>query len=603
MISICVFILDLLIFFGVISSNIEKIDINQIHCNLDEVGNIGVPKSGYDFNYSGSSLLLNPDNNQTKMKFMIGFDSDVIDDFSDISTPSNYKTPTFQEIINNYQKDGIEIKQKSYGWNETGHDKYIIIEYQIKNVTGSDINELYAGIYADWNIGAYQENKADWQGDLKLAYTYPTSFLERKYVGVALITENPANYYAFDNDGNDGSINIDDGFSNTEKLQSLSDGISRSQAGISGSGNDVSFSLSGTILGLKNNTTQTIAFAIVVGDDFDEIQELTNNAKARFKEIKTGPLPELDDVYVCNSGESGIIQPTGGSLFRFYDTPPTQAVNTPIFEGNQLPINNITTQKVYYVTNIDSLYESNPVEVKVGITNHTSEIITEGQYICPNQSLTLEALEYPDAVYRWFINGQSIGISRSFLETGVEGDYQLAVTKNGCTYYSEMLTIIQEERLPEINKDGENLLHSSMEGISYQWYLNGFLLSTAKEKSYLVNFPGRYEVEVTLDNGCVVRSEPFDILIITNLEDTFYSSLETYPNPCDKHFFIKNKNQSLPSPVEITMFDIKGSSVWKGEIDVLEKIIVNTNHLPSGIYTISFEGSYFSFRKKILVNH
>ena len=297
-------------------NDIETLNIGDISMNLNDIGELAVSNTGFNFMYNTQEFLQNP---IFKTSLILGTSgTDVYDNFSNITSIKTYTEGNFQEITTSYEVSGkFSITQKVYAWNEANHQKYIIVEYQIKNIGTVDISQLYAGIFADWNIGNKNENKANWDNSRKLGYINPTAFAG-KYAGLSLLTENSANYYAFDNDGSNSSLDISTSFSNSDKFQVLSNGISRPQAGVSGSGNDVSQILSASLLALNIGNTQTIAFAMTVGDDLTELQQQAENAQGRFKERKTSPTPVVEDAFTCESGGSAIIIPSveEGTLYR-----------------------------------------------------------------------------------------------------------------------------------------------------------------------------------------------------------------------------------------------------------------------------------------------
>ncbi len=53
---------------------------------------------------------------------------------------------------------GIEVDQYSYQCAAPGYDDFVAIQYVIKNTSGSTINGLYAGVFADFDIGTSNTN-------------------------------------------------------------------------------------------------------------------------------------------------------------------------------------------------------------------------------------------------------------------------------------------------------------------------------------------------------------------------------------------------------------------------------------------------------------
>lgn len=578
----------------------ERLDINNITININDIGELATLNDGFNFIYDSQEFLQSP---IFRTGLIMGTNpTQIYESFDNTNTLSSYVDGNFQEVTMTYEiPNKFSIFQKAYAWNDNNHQEYVIIEYQIKNIGTTDINQFYAGIFADWNIGNKDENTANWDSSNKLGYINPTAF-GSKYAGITLLTENSANYYAFDNDGNNSSINIQDDFTDAEKFQALSSGIFRPQAGTSGSGNDVSQLLSASILGLGIQDSTTIAFALVVGDDLTELQQQATQAQQRFRKIKTSPTPIVEDAYTCETGGSTIIIPDAetGTLYRFYDAPPTETINTPIFEGEQLLVENINVTQTYYVTNIDSLYEGDYSTIQVKIANHTAEILTSQRAICSGQSLTLEARFYDNAIYEWQINGQTIGINSSILQANIAGDYQVFVTQNDCQYDSELITLTQEEA-PVIEKNGE-VLTCSREGVSYQWYINGIALLSAKERNIEVIFPGNYAVEVTLSNGCILRSNNEEIIIITGLLDVDSEDILIYPNPTQNTLLLDLPDVLENQEIIIYLFDSQGKQIKTFTKQPHAFFAIDVSDVKKGIYTIQLEGKKLkTINKKILI--
>jgi hypothetical protein len=66
----------------------------------------------------------------------------------------------------------VEILQKSYS--NTG-DEFVFLRYGYVNNSGSDLNDFYAGLFFDWDIGDYTTNSGGVSVAENLAYQYDTS--------------------------------------------------------------------------------------------------------------------------------------------------------------------------------------------------------------------------------------------------------------------------------------------------------------------------------------------------------------------------------------------------------------------------------------------
>jgi len=79
----------------------------------------------------------------------------------------------------------IEITQFSYVYSNAPDDKYIIVAYDIENVGSSNLINLYAGIFADWDIMNANGNQAGYDPSRKMGYVRSLSF-DTVYAAVQL---------------------------------------------------------------------------------------------------------------------------------------------------------------------------------------------------------------------------------------------------------------------------------------------------------------------------------------------------------------------------------------------------------------------------------
>ncbi len=181
-------------------------------------------------------------------------------------------------------KIGIEISMSSYAFVSLADEDYVIMKYRIKNTTASAISNFYAGLFADWDIGANGDlNKADWDAANQLGYVWRTDNNPSTYVGMSLLSSNNPAYWAIDNDntvaGNPWGIY--DGFTDQEKFTSLSSGIGRTQAGVT-AGRDVANVIGSGPYNIPSNGEITIAFALIAGDNLNDLKTNAIAAKNKY---------------------------------------------------------------------------------------------------------------------------------------------------------------------------------------------------------------------------------------------------------------------------------------------------------------------------------
>ncbi len=183
----------------------------------------------------------------------------------------------FNDSLAGISKLDITVKHRAFAWDTFPYDKFIVLEYNIKNTGFNSLNTLYAGIYIDWNIStpdSGSSDRANFDTANKMSYCYPSQ--GGTYAAIKSLTCNNViiHHYAFDNDGSSNgtsySLNILNGFSSYYKYQAIK--TNRNSAGVFGTGNDVSDMISAGPFMLSPGDSTIIAFALIVGDSLADIQ-------------------------------------------------------------------------------------------------------------------------------------------------------------------------------------------------------------------------------------------------------------------------------------------------------------------------------------------
>ena len=199
---------------------------------------------------------------------------------------------------------GVSVKQNAYQFAGKENEDFVLVTYDITNTSAQDFTSLHAGLYFDWDIGISGQNniiRLDEQDGFGYAYRIQTDTLPS--VAVALLSAQPLNFYAADNDGvYFGGSSISGGFNNTVKWGMLSSGIGRRASNPT----DVSMVIGGGPMTLPRGETVRVGFAIGASDITDSLRGVISQARlvSKEKNISSGfsyePLPkstELLSVY------------------------------------------------------------------------------------------------------------------------------------------------------------------------------------------------------------------------------------------------------------------------------------------------------------------
>jgi serine protease len=329
---------DFQLFNATVNVDYLNITINEVLTTNTSNGglcyNSQAQVDGLGFSYPGDTSMT------YEAGFMVGINGNVSDnvrgtgtnnddDFAAINVVqkhdpgiwSDYDTyGKFNDQLNS-NPIGVDVNYRSMSWSNAPDNKYHIFEYTIKNTNSTSVNNLYAGLFSDWDIMAYANNKAAEDIALKMGYVYSTD-VNGLYGGIKLLTSGPFTHYAIDNvTGGGGGVDISGGYSSTLKYQTLSS--NRANAGGNGAGNDVIDVVSTGPFSIAAGDSVTVAFAMIAGNELGSIQASANAAQNQYNlvtSIQENPNSEL-------------------VIGEAYPNPSTDNLTIPIFLKNASTVN------------------------------------------------------------------------------------------------------------------------------------------------------------------------------------------------------------------------------------------------------------------------
>lgn len=267
------------------------LDTNLIQTSVTSLGTLGFTnlsqETGTGFSFrQGENLLyfggLLIGNSATKISNNLMAVNSEETDFIPLSEAEALPSTTeiHQSWFNKYNDNGalgaslkVEVNQYSFASNTDSLKKSVFLKYRIRNTYNQPLSNVYVGLYADWELRKPYANRANTDMDLNLAYCY--SDLGGAYVGMQLLSSWPFFSYQFNNSGADGSINIYDGFINSEKWAAIT--TNRLQAGMQGYGNDVSSMISSGPFSINPGDTLELNFALLAGDYLSDLKHQAQN--------------------------------------------------------------------------------------------------------------------------------------------------------------------------------------------------------------------------------------------------------------------------------------------------------------------------------------
>jgi len=136
------------------------------------------------------NIVLEPDND-----FAVSPDGELVSiipgERADIETYSAFNDSRAENPI------GLEIEQSSLSWLESPNENFVIFEYIIKNISGSDLNNIFAGLFMDWDLYFNRIDSAGGDAATDLGYIFHQSYWDpvnsqmvpAKYRGGCVISE------------------------------------------------------------------------------------------------------------------------------------------------------------------------------------------------------------------------------------------------------------------------------------------------------------------------------------------------------------------------------------------------------------------------------
>lgn len=282
-----------------------NITINDVYTTNSSKGRIcynGTSQAeGLGFNYQQNGSLA------YETGFMLGISGNVADnvrgasagvtdeDFNPLFTIqkhepgiwSDYDTyGSFNDATNGAGALNFTTNYRTMSWGDAPFAKFHIFEYTIHNTGGTTRNNVYGGIFSDWDIQTYANNKIDEDAGLKMGYTYCTD-ANGLYAGIKLLTSTGGfRHYGVDNiTGGGGGVNLFDGYSDSEKYTTLS--TNRATAGGTGTGNDVIDIVGTGPFTLAPGDSVVVAFALIAGDELSDLQNSAQQAQIKY-DLVTG---------------------------------------------------------------------------------------------------------------------------------------------------------------------------------------------------------------------------------------------------------------------------------------------------------------------------
>ena len=219
---------------------------------------------------------------------------------------------------------------------------------------------------------------------------------------------------------------------------------------------------------------------------------------------------------------------------------------------------------------------SGVVSISVG-NDFSIELTHRGSYtMCNGDTLYISPLQdYPN--YLW-----SNGFREKVLRVTGAGRYWLKVTDaNGFNGYSDTVTILTKTSPPKpIIKLVDDYLQCNVVAPKYQWYINGFPIEGANQKSYKIDRVGAYQVEITANNQCRAISDAYGYSAVSESEECKLFNYNT-----DTEILSIFSEDCTIINAHFSMYDAIGQLLYSGLIDQ-DRLEINMNQFAETIVFI-----------------
>ncbi|GAA3953440.1 hypothetical protein GCM10022406_38940 [Hymenobacter algoricola] len=283
------------------------LDANDLHLTLTSRGNLGSDGlnsgRGESVTYKGSPGLLYEGGlmvatTPARVSDRVRNERYVADnDFYALSQVALRRQPLrapqeaaglFQDSLPTLTKGrtvGVRVRQRAYAWSDAPHRDYVVVEYQLRNLTADTLKPLYAGLFMDWDISPdANRNAAAWDSVRALGYAY-TPAAPTVYAGVKLLAGGTPSCYSINNNApNSAPVYLGNGFSAAEKFLTLSSKARQSATGLP-NGTDVSQVVGAARLRLAPGDSVTVAFAVLGAATLPALQAAADAAQIRYNTV------------------------------------------------------------------------------------------------------------------------------------------------------------------------------------------------------------------------------------------------------------------------------------------------------------------------------
>lgn|GEM_PF-418928 len=266
-----------------------NVTVNRLHTTVNSVGQFGY--NDYPYNREGLGVRFDGSNSGLfEAGFLLGNSHQYVAD--NIRGPRGFQEQDFHMIESirrnpwsatmDFETEarfaetgmGTEITFQTYANQDSS--QYVILSYEIENVSGQPLEEVYAGVFADWNIGWFAFNHTNYDENHRMTYAHDLSGRDPNYYGLVHLSYGETTAFGATNPS---TFDYTDS-SKYAALMNIPDSASTAYG--FGWGANVMHFLSEGPFNLDHQESHKIAFAIVGGTSLAELQAAAAEARSEW---------------------------------------------------------------------------------------------------------------------------------------------------------------------------------------------------------------------------------------------------------------------------------------------------------------------------------
>ena len=171
--------------------------------------------------------------------------------------------------------------------------------------------------------------------------------------------------------------------------------------------------------------------------------------------------------------------------------------------------------------------------------------------------------------------------------------YIVTATSGGSSAIDTVTVVVNQVPVAVLAQSGDTLFATG--GSSYQWYLNGSIISNVTAGIYVVPNDGAYNVVAFNSSNCSQSSNTITVTNVGLNEIALSNGVRLYPNPVGEKLVIE---KSLPGEWQLVIRDVEGRMITHSTL-AANKTEIDLSGISGGIYLAQITNGTTSVTRKI----